>query len=42
MIDVLIAWLDAEKLRANYAAGQEQIEREWPAMREFLTRDRGR
>ena len=34
--------LDAEKLRANYAAGQEQIEREWPAMREFLTRNRGR
>ena len=32
--------LDAEKLRANYAAGQAQVERDWPAMREFLTAKR--
>ena len=29
--------LNVDKLKANYAAGQEQLAREWPAMREFLT-----
>ena len=32
--------LDAQKLRENYAAGQAQVERDWPAMREFLTAKR--
>lgn len=26
-----------EKLKANYAAGADQVEREWPAIRDFLT-----
>ena len=29
--------LNVDKLKANYAVGQEQLAREWPAMREFLT-----
>ena len=32
--------LDADKLRANYRAGAEQVERDWPAMKEFLTAQR--
>ena len=32
--------LNEEKLWANYAAGQAQVERDWPAMREFLTAKR--